>query len=370
MANALTSVVHGEPSLRIACDRTVAHVTLRGAHVAPVSFRLGSREVSPYSLSPWLPGEQPGVEPLLDVLRGDFWCLPFGAQPDGPAHGDPASAAWSVVRHGPAAVTLALEAADSGGTFERTVSVRDGQAALFQEIVMEGLDGSFPFGTHPVLDWSGHRPGSVRISTSPLRWASTYPGTFSDPGRGERQVLAEGAVFDDLAAVPSRDGGTLDLSRYPTAPGHEDLVMLVHDPAAGDLGWSAASAPGFAWVALKDARILPSTLLWVSNGGRSQPPWSGRHLGRMGIEEVRSYFHAGLEPSREDRLADLGIPTALSFQPGVTVTVRVVHAVVATPAGFGRVARIETPDARTLRLVGEHGHVAEDRIDWGYPLGA
>lgn len=368
MANTAVEAVHGEPSLRIESDRVTAWVTLRGGHVAPVAFRVGDRIVEPYSLAPWLPGEIPGIDPLLDVLRGDFWCLPFGAQPHGPAHGEPASGPWTVDSHTASAATLRMDAADSGGSFERTVSVRDGQPALFQEIVMRGLDGDFPFGTHPVLDCSPHGLGRVRLSTSPVRWASVFPGAFSDPAAGERQVLAEGAEFSDLASVPMRDGGALDLSRYPTPPGHEDLVMLVNDEAAGPLAWSAASADGAAWVALKDARVLPSTVLWLSNGGRSQPPWSGRHLGRIGIEEVRSYFHAGLEPSRADRLAHLGIPTTGRFTPEEAVAVRVVHAVVATPPGFGRVARIETPDPGTLRIVDDEGNVAQERVDWGFAL--
>ena len=65
------------------------------------------------------------------------------------------------------------------------------------------------------------------------------------------------------------DGSTLDLTHYPTEPGHEDLVMLVNDPEAGDLGWSAMVVEDYVWIALKSVRRLPMTLLWITNGGRT-----------------------------------------------------------------------------------------------------
>ena len=41
----------------------------------------------------------------------------------------------------------------------------------------------------------------------------------------------------------------------------------------------------------------------MSNGGRSAAPWNGRHLGRIGIEEVCSYFGNGVDLSRQNPLA-------------------------------------------------------------------
>lgn len=361
-------VVHGEPSCRIATDDVEAFVTLRGAQVAPVTFRSGARTASPYSLAPWLPGEIEDVEPLLDVLRGDFWCLPFGAQPDGPAHGEPASATWLVRARSEDAVTLELDAADSGARILKTVSLRDGQTALFQEIVMSGLDGSYPYGTHPILDFSHAEAESVRLSTSPMRWMSVFDGVFSDPALGEHQILQPSSVFTDLGSVARADGGVADLSRYPRAEAHEDLVMLCNEPDAGDLGWTAASSGGVIWFALKDVRDFPSTLLWMSNGGRSQSPWSGRHRGRIGIEDVCSWFHAGLVPSREDRLRERGIPTSRLFQAEQTTILRVLQGVAFAAADFGRVARIETPDAQTIRILDDDGRAVEQRLDWGFVL--
>lgn len=360
--------VHGEPSIRIASDRAEAWMTLRGNHIAPVVFRGSGRSVQPYSVAPWLPKEVEGDDPLLGILRGDFLCLPFGAQPDGPAHGMTASAAWTVTARDDTQAVLSLHADDTGADVVKTVSVRPGHAAIYQHVRLTGLDGDYSYGTHPVLDLSGHGEAGARISTSPMRWSSVFPGVFSDPASGETQVLAPGARFDELSAVPRSDGGLLDLSRYPTTRGHEDLVMMVNDPLAGKLAWSAVSAGGTVWFALKDVRDFPATLLWVSNGGRTRAPWSGRHVGRLGIEEVCSYFHEGLSASREDRLAGEGIATARRFRPDVAVDLRVLHAVAFADGDFGRVASIVPAGAEAVRLTDESGRTADAAVDWQFVL--
>jgi hypothetical protein len=78
-------------------------------------------------------------------------------------------------------VTLHLDAQDSGASFDKTVSVRDNETVLYQEVTVSGLSGAFNYGTHPILDFSRQAQGSARISTSPMLWSSVYPGIFSDP---------------------------------------------------------------------------------------------------------------------------------------------------------------------------------------------
>lgn len=363
-----TTVIHGEPSVAVTSDTVTAWMTLRGNHIAPVEFHLPAGAITPYSLAPWLPEELADGDPLLAVLRGDFWCLPFGAQPDGPAHGETSCGQWELTQRDSHSAQLRMDAGDVGGRIDKTVSVRDGQAALFQEITMSGLEGAFSYGTHPILDLSAFPTGAARISSSDTRWAAVFTGVFSDPEHGERQILKPGATFEDVSAITRIDGGTLDLSRYPTGELHEDLVMLTQTGDDNHLGWTAVSAPGYVWCALKDVRDFPSTVLWVSNGGRTQAPWNSRHIGRLGVEDVCSYFHEGLEPSREDRLAEQGIATTREFHADQSVTLRVLQAMVATPADFGRVVEISTPQHGTIRVVDEQGTVVEAAIDWQFVL--
>ena len=360
----LVESVHGEPSVGISGPNVQAWITLRGGHLAPVTFRSGGRSLQPYSLSPWLPGDHPGVDPILDVLRGDFWCLPFGPQPDGVPHGSAASEAWEIQEWSPQRVTMAQQPMDVGGRLRRTVWINETDSAVYQEFRVDGVQGRFPVGSHPVLDMSGG--GQAHVTTSPMRWCSVAPGLFSDPARGEHQVLQPGATFTSLNAVPCSDGSTLDLANYPTPSGHEDLVMLVNDPAAGPVGWSAVSflQANAVWFQVKSVERLPATLLWVSNGGRSQPPWSSRHLGRMGIEDVCSYFAAGLVESRQDLLAELGIPTTVAFHADQSWVARTAHAVAFPDEPLGAITDIRMSESGSVTLVGSSGRTCPVALDW------
>jgi hypothetical protein len=360
--------VHGEPSLTISSDIVTAAMTLRGNHIAPVNFLVHGKSVNPYSLAPWLPGAHQGIDPLLDVLRGDFWCLPFGEQPDGPAHGEVARGDWKVVDVNEFSATLVIQAQDIHAQVTKKVSVRDGQNGLFQEITISGLEGAYSYGTHPILDLSHLAPGTARISTGAARWSSVFTGMFSDPQAGETQVLEAGAEFTDLERIPMAEGGVLDLSRYPTPMAHEDLVMVVQEGDKQHLGWSAVSIPGHTWLALKDVRDFPATVFWVSNGGRTQIPWEGLHRGRLGVEDVCSYFHEGLVASRENRLADKGIPTTRHFTAGQDTTLRTLQAVVPTPENFGKVHELSTPAPGIIHITDEQGVSVEADLDWGFVI--
>jgi hypothetical protein len=345
--------VHGEPSARIVSNSVSAWVTLRGAHVAPVEFDLGSEKVQPYSLSPWQPADFPELDSLLQVLRGDFFCLPFADQGEKPYHGETAAFPWSVTEQTRESITLRMDTADTNATFHKRISVRDNDSTLYQEIQISGLAGPFNYGTHPILDLSHYPADSVTVTTSPLKWASVSPNVFSDPARGERQILQPAAEFSALSAVPTMDGSTADLSHLPTAPGHEDLVMLCS--ADDEFAWTAVRFPHFIWFSLRRVADFPSTVLWISNEGRSQAPWLSRHTARLGVEDVCAYFADGLAASRMNHLADKGIPTVREFVAGEDVSLRIIQAVAPIPAdGFGTVQSIEVTNA-TATLIDEDG---------------
>jgi hypothetical protein len=362
--------IHGEPSFQLTTAELDLAVTARGGQLAPVVFHLPGRDVSPYALAPWEPSEFPEIPPLLAVLRGDFLCLPFGGQPHGPPHGDPANAEWSLVAANDKSLALALTAADSGASIEKSISVRPGQHAIYLDHRIANLDGDFNYGTHPILDFSGLPEGAGRISTSPMRWSSTFPGPFSDPAAGESQALAESAEFTDLSAVALAAGGTTDLSRYPARLGNDDLVMMVNEPTSPSqpFAWSAAVFDGWLWFSLKNPVDFPATLLWLSNGGRTAAPWLCRHTGRLGIEDVCSYFSHGYETSRTAPLAHLGIPTTRSFSKDQPVSLRVIQAVAAVPVDFGAVAQILPCGDAAVTIVGTSGQQVQIPLDWGFVL--
>jgi hypothetical protein len=354
----MEKVIHGEPSLQIANEHVDAWVTIRGGQMAPVTFRDADAELQPYSLAPWQPGTSD--VPVLDVLRGDFFCMPFGPLEDGSIHGAPANKPWSVDSHSAERLDLSIGLDGIPGTVHRSIELRQGQTVVYQRFTVRGVEGDFTYGTHPIIDC---RPG-VRISTSATQWCSVYPDVFSDPAAGETQILQPGATFTSLEEIPRIDGTTLDMSRYPTAAGHEDLVMLVGDPKAGPIGWSAVSFGTSIWFALKKLSDFPSTLLWISNGGRSATPWNSQHVGRVGVEDVYSYFAAGLTPSREDRLSDRGIPTTRKFSADQDVSMLSIQGVAFAESPLDRITAIHCEGAGRITLEDEHGSTTDCAVDW------
>jgi hypothetical protein len=359
--------VHGENSFQLTTPELDLSVTARAGHMAPVVFHLPGRDVSPYALAPWQPAEFPDMPPLISVLRGDFLCLPFGGQTNGPPHGDPANAEWSLVSQNERSITLRQHASDSGASIEKIISTRAGHHAVYAEHRISNLDGEYNYGTHPVLDLT---TSAGRVSVSPFRYASVFPGFFSDPANDETQALKPGAEFTDLTSVPLAAGGATDLTRYPARPGNDDLVMMVSAPATPDqpFAWSAAVLEGYVWFALKKPSDFPATLLWMSNGGRSAAPWNKRHIGRLGIEEVCSYFSHGVDESRKSPLAHLGIPTVRSFHSDETVSLRMIQAVAAVSANFGKVASIRPGGENSIVITGESGEEITAPVEWGFVL--
>lgn len=358
-------VVHGEPSFQLATPELDLSVTARGGHLAPVVFHLPGRDVSPYALAPWEPAEFPDIPPLLSVLRGDFLCVPFGGQAGGPPHGEPANAEWTQLAAEGNLLHLSM---DAGGHFEKILSIREGQHAVYFEHRISNLDGDFNYGNHPILDLSGLPEGAGRITVSPFRWASVFPGNFANPADGETQALAGSAGFSDLREVPLAAGGTTDLTRYPQRAGNEDLVMMVNSPATPGqpFAWSAAVLDGYLWFSLKNPADFPATLFWMSNGGRTAAPWNSRHLGRIGIEEICSHFCNGLEVSRQDLLAAEGIPTTRHFKPEETVSLRVIQAVALVPENFGAVGSIVPAGENLVTIHGEAGEKITLAVDWQF----
>lgn len=295
----------------------------------------GLEPLAPMHRAPWVESGEDlpsSVAPVERRLAGDFFCAPFGrTSADLPIHGWTANAAWLPVRSqhahdGALEAIYRLERDVFGADVTKTVTLRPGQPVVYQRHVFEGGQGRIPVAHHAML----HLPGGAALSFSAKDHGATMAaGLETDPARG-RSILAYPQRFSDLRSVALADGGTIDASTYPFAQSHEDLVILTEAHGAG-LGWSAAvaEAQGFVFFAIKDARVLPQTILWMSNGGRDYAPWNGRHRAVLGIEEAVT----GLLLDESER-AKAGIAL------GGAVTVSYAFGAVALPEGWTRVAKI------------------------------
>ncbi len=359
-------LIHGAPSFTITEGPTSLALTQTGGHLTATFTLPSGRVVSPYALAPWTPGEFPADLPvLLTHLRGDFFCLPFGPQTDGPPHGDTANADWQATEH---TNTFSLTTTDSRAQVSKVLTIHPEHRALYLSHRITGLSGRWSYGSHPILDLSALPDGAGRLTTSPFRWASTYPGLFSDPANNEHQSLAPDTEFTDLTAVPLANGGTTDLTRHPARPGFDDLVMLVNEPASNTqpFAWTAVVFDGYVWFSLKDPADFPATLFWISNGGREGAPWNSRHTKRLGLEEVCSHFCDSIDVSREDRLADKNISTTREFHPDQETSLRLIQAVAEVPADFGPLQSITPHGNDAVLLTSTTGREVTTPLNWPF----
>ena len=333
--------------------------------------------MQPYSVAPWAEEKLAATEAaVLRPLRGDFFCAPFGgsAKPyrgeKFPAHGETATARWtfeSLAKNKAETILhLSLRTKVRPGRADKWVRLRRGETALYCRHVLSGMSGKMTFGHHATLKFPD-APGSGLVSTSPISFAQVAPLPFEQPSRRGYQSLKPGAVFARLDQVPAMDGSQADLSSYPSRRGFEDLVMLGHQ-AAPDFAWTAVAFPRerYVWFALKDPRVLRTTVFWLSNGGRHYPPWNGRHISVMGLEDVTTFFDYGIAASAQaNPFSERGLATFVELKPFAPLIVNYLMAVAAIPARWGPVKNISR-ESSGVTLHPTEGRDLFVPLDWNH----
>lgn len=305
----------------------------------------GGEDLRPLHKAPWTrAGERPppSVPAIEQRLAGDFFCAPFAkARPDLPLHGWAANGDWQQVKApsnmpGTQTAIYQLRQKVEGAALTKQICVRSGHPFVYQTHIFTGGAGEIPIAHHAML----HVPGGARLSFSPKSEGRTGPiPPETEPVKG-RSILAYPQTFTSLASLRRADSAIIDGSFYPFDRNHEDVVVLSECPTAS-IGWSAAVADqdGFVFLGLKDASLLPQTVIWMSNGGRYYPPWNGRHTAVIGIEEAAVDFH----------LADNGkdgksVRTALTLAPDTVTRIRYAFGAFRVPRGWSRVSDVAVSD--------------------------
>lgn len=376
MKTPATKRIHGEPSWRIHTADVEAWLTQEGGHLGPVSFTHGSKTVQPYSIAPWCGTKEAPDEPqLIRGLRGDFFCLPFGGNGTAwngekhPPHGATANHRWKLESHEGHALTASLKTAPRAGRVEKRLEIRAGHHAIYQRHTISGMSGPMSAGHHAMLKFPDE-PESGIVATSRFVLGQVFPDLFEKAEHYGYQSLRPGETFRSLRSVTRIDGGAADISRFPARRGYEDLVMLVADPTM-PFAWNAVSFPhhGYVWFSIRDPRVLRSTILWISNGGRHYAPWNGRHVNVMGIEDVTSYFHYGLaESAGRNPLSVRDIPTCFALDASRPTVIDTIQGVAFSPKGYGRVTDI-TAEPGGIALRDESGRKIHAPLDLSF-LGA
>lgn len=340
---------------QVQSDAVSLGVTEVGGHLSDVTFRFrDGRNVSPMHTAPWhdepLPADTP---PMMRMLRGDFFCAPFGASDviGGDLHGPSANGHWSLTASEPDRIVVALDATILGATLTKHVSLHPGQTMVYERHTFTGGDGRIPVAHHAMLR-AGHK---LKLGFAPHRFAGTPPEAVEVPPAG-RSLLAYPQEFTDLTSAEAADGRKVDLTTYPTEHGYEDVWMLSSEPNR-PFAWTAATSAeeGWVWFSLKNPHVLPSTVVWMSNGGRNDAPWSGRHDRVIGLEEGCTYFGQGHAASiAPNPIADRGIATAVTLRPDAPLAISYAFGLAPVANTFGAVADVRAVE-RGVLLTDQHG---------------
>ena len=372
----------GQPSWHFKSSNIDAYLTELGGHLAPVTFSLPRQKVQPYSVAPWatekLDRSTPALPAILRVLRGDFFCLPFGSPSTyhgqkHSVHGDSANLKWSLQslqRSAPVTgIHLALNTKAPKGRIDKIINLVDGDTAVYCRHIVTGMNATTSVGHHATLHFRS--PGL--ISTSPMVHRQVYPGIMESPENKGYTLLKPGATLTSLDHVPTITGEFADLSRYPARRGYEDIVILVNDVSAPlPFAWTAVALPeqGYVWFGLKDPNVLHSTLLWHSNGGRHYAPWNGRHVDVMGLEEITGFFHDGRAASVEaNSLTARGLTTSVTLHPNKPLVVNYIMGVAPIPKSFTHVASItptESGPAQFITITSTTGQSVQTSVDLSF----
>ena len=303
------------------------------------------RTVSILHKAPWIGEKMPeDAAPHLGGLAGDFFCAPFGDASADSAHGHgwPANSLWTHLgteRNGKETVArFKLERKAMGADLVKELRLVDGHPFLYQRHIFTGGQAEgMSVANHAMVSL----PDGGQLSFSPKRWWETPQIPLEpDPARG-RSLLACPAKVADPRHFPLAAGGETDITRYPFASRHEDFAIGV-EAEGSKLGWTtvARAKQGDLFISLRNPARLPMTMLWFSNGGRDYAPWSGRHVGCLGVEEGLNRKMLGDSAARTPHPLDAaGVPTGLTLDLNSSVEVR--HVIGSVPwSADGKVAGV------------------------------
>ncbi len=300
-----------------------------GGQLGPTLFILpDGRQVAPFQIAPW--ANDPGGDDLpgiLQRLRGEWPCVPFGFDADRAPSGDwPGSQAattmdpfphgfssnhpwrFETATDGSIALSIDYPEAHPIRGLRRTVTPDPNGTALdFTLEIDVRADCTLPLGLHPSFRLPA-KPGAMRIEVGSAVTGMTFPTPVD-----ASSIFTQGALLEPWHDVPLAAGGRLDVRQVPLPQATEELVQLLGMPGHAAL-WNTAE--GYRVRLSWNPEHYPSALLWFSNRGRSFAPWNNRHLA-LGLEPICAAFDLGQQVSAaENPISRRGIPTARQFSAG------------------------------------------------------
>jgi len=319
-------------------------VTPVAAMLTDLVFHVDGADFRPLARAPWLDDvcEETGHPVLtrttlrthLDVLGGEFPCVPFGGD-----HGYGANAEWDLASYGRGVRATIEYPSDSAiARVQRDIFPVQGEARVEFELVVEARRAArLPLGLHPILRLPT-KPRALSIAVD-FEHGRTHPSMAATS-----HVTTHDTRFTTLSNVPA-PSGSVDLARLPL-PSDDDRSIALDGVDDGGMLFGARSPlsahyleDGAELVLEWDDAELPSINYWYSDRGLSDPPWRGRYRG-LGLEPARAYFDYGMHPSVDTNpLSEAGESTSVALAAGEKVTIT--SALAARPRAAAHDARAD-----------------------------
>jgi len=356
----------GQPSYTLSGSHVKTFITVQGGHLT-ARFKTGNREINPFFIAPWW-DEAPvkDEDEIIRVLRGDFFCFPFGGNEEPyegikyPVHGQTANANWDFVsfskEDNAREISLKMDLDNNRGTVEKYIRVDDGSPVIYSRHIVKNYSGKMPIGHHPTLKLPD-RTGCGIVDISEPVDGFTTPVAAENPENGGYSRIKPGARITDRSRVPCIDGSVVDITHYPTPSGFEDIVIFISDQKR-EFVYTAVSVPseGYLYFQLKNPRVLAHTLFWMSNGGRHYPPWNGRVRSVIGVEEITAFFHYGIKAGVENNpFQDKGYKSFVEIKKESPLDVRLIMGLVPISEDFTGVKDIVKKNETTITIIGRGG---------------
>ncbi len=368
---------HSQPGYVLENKNMELFLTRQGGHIAPVTFAKDTgTPIEPFYISPWQDENLDIDVPVLQPLRGDFFCMPFGANAKDyqgekhELHGEPATCDWTcedVSKDGDIqTLTMTMDTRVRKGRVTKNISIIESQNNIYQKHTIEGMSGKMPVGHHANLAMPKN-DRALEVSVGPFDFGMTNPGVVGDPAIGEYQYLDYGKMFDAIEKVPTlfKDPAFADCSLYPNRTGFTDLMCIFKKPSDTP-GWTTAvnTESNYLWFAFKDAAKLPNTVFWISNRGRHSFPWNGRNR-CLGLEETCSYFADGLHASLTEKIKQGNYPTSIELNSDGQVFISMIQGVVPVEKGFDKVKQVEFIEGGA-KFISHSGKEATVNVNWKF----
>ena len=361
-----TTMHYGRPSYTISNDNVKVFISVQGGHLTG-SFAHSDKEIFPFFVGPWwkeaLVEE---VDPIMQVMRGDYFCFPFGADDvpyEGvtyPIHGNTANNCWDFIgidnSGSEVSIKLSMDLDPDKGHVEKNITLHTGEPIIYQNNIISGFNGKAPFGNPPIIQCPDKLGAAIIDMTKPLT-GFTAPTPIDVPENKGYSLLKPGVEITDRSKIPTVYGDYADLTHYPMSKGYEDVAMFINDPSK-EFTFTSVSIPdeGFLYFQLKDPKVTAETLLWMPNSGRYYPPLNGRVIGVIAVEEVTGNFFYGRRQSVEaNSLQDQGYTTCIDINDQSPFNVKLIMGLVPINKDFKGVTDVLRKNDSTVTIMGRGG---------------